>query len=111
MLRPIRYFRVFGWLFLTEQEEMRRIIQDFSGVERTTVEYQTWAAYAAAAAGESGAILVSSDKGVCSDNGTTVTVTFDGVSLEVRGPTTLHFCRLLLNFWGCQLSWLGLTAN
>ena len=62
----------------TEKGEMKRIIQDFSGVERTTVEYQTWAA-----AGDFGAILVSSDKGVCSDNGTTVTVTFESVSLEV----------------------------
>lgn len=63
---------------------MKQIMQDFSGVERTTVEYQTWAA------GDFGSTLVSSNKGVCSDNGTTVTVSFDIVSLEVGDHT--HYC-------------------
>lgn len=83
----------------TEKGELERIIQDFSGVERAVVEYQTWAAAtaAAAAAGEFGATLVVSDKGVCSDNGTTVTVTFESVSLEV-GHQAHYYCTSCSSF-------------
>lgn len=85
-----------------EKREMKRIIQDFSGVERAAVEYQTWSAAtttaAAAAAGGLGATLVPSDKGVCSDNGTTVTVTFERVSLEVRNEA-YHCCSSFRKRW------------
>ncbi|CAM9289872.1 unnamed protein product, partial [Sphacelaria rigidula] len=52
----------------TEEEKLERILQEFDGVERTTVRYAS-----------SG---VTRPLGVCSDNGTTVTVTFTTASFE-----------------------------
>lgn len=52
------------------------MLQDFSGIEQATVEYSTWD-------GNSTADLLLGSRGVCSDNGTTVTVTFDSISMEV----------------------------
>lgn len=56
---------------------MERILQDFSGVEQTSVEYSTWTA------DDDIATEGVNNKSVCSDNGTTVTVTFAAASLEV----------------------------
>lgn len=60
-------------------------MQEFSGIERTTVEYTTWMEGTSTAdpgrATTAGLILGS--RGACSENGTTVTVTFDSISMEV----------------------------
>lgn len=66
------------WLKLSHQEGLKRILQDFSGIEQATVEYSTWNS-------NSTNDLLLGSRGVCSDNGTTVTVTFDRISMEVGG--------------------------
>ncbi|CAM9804617.1 unnamed protein product, partial [Scytosiphon promiscuus] len=65
-------------------EGLKRILQDFSGIERTTVEYTTSMPTASSGTEDSArsAHLLLGNKGVCSNNGTTVTVTFDAVSTE-----------------------------
>lgn len=60
------------------QEELKRILQDFSGIEQATVEYSTWDY-------NTTSDLLLGSRGVCSDNGTTATVTFDSISMEVGG--------------------------
>lgn len=66
---------------LFRQEGLKRILQDFSGIEQATVEYSTWASNTTT--GHTG--LLPGSRGVCSDNGTTVAVTFDSISMEVGG--------------------------
>lgn len=63
------------------QEGLKRILQDFSGIERMTVEYRTWASGNAEGSGSHATSGVNA--GVCSENGTTVTVTFESISIEV----------------------------
>lgn len=56
-------------------------MQDFSGIERTTVEYSTWASSNTEDSGSH--TTTGLTVGVCSENGTTVTVTFESISIEV----------------------------
>lgn len=72
-----------SWPNPPRQEGLKRILQDFSGIERTTVEYRTWNSSTGDPAGAATTGLMLGSRGVCSDNGTTVTVTFDSVSIEV----------------------------
>lgn len=65
------------------QEGLKRILQDFSGVERTSVQFSI----PAIVRERSG----WNNNGVCSSNGTFVTVTFESVSLEV---CLLHLKKL-----------------
>lgn len=65
----------------TLQEGLKHILQDFSGVERVSVEYNT------AVTRENWATTGLRNKGVCSDDGTNVTVIFESVSLEVGHDT------------------------
>ena len=59
-------------------------MQDFSGIERTTVAYSTWVSSTVEnSTGGTTTGLMLGSRGVCSDNGTTVTVTFESVSIEV----------------------------
>lgn len=60
------------------KEELTSIFQDFSGVERVSVVYSP------SAIEEETPAFSLVNRGVCSDSGTLVNVTFDGVSLEVR---------------------------
>ncbi|CAM9114790.1 unnamed protein product [Hapterophycus canaliculatus] len=65
------------------EEGLKRILQDFSGIERTTVNYTTWTSTASFAAKDPGRGRSEHlPLRVCSDNGTTVTVTFDAVLIE-----------------------------
>lgn len=71
---------------LRRKEELRDILQEFSGVDRVGVAFS-------ASPGKRGAKGSRGRGGVCSEHGTSVTITFERVSLEVsrlarrpRGP-------------------------
>lgn len=78
------------------QEGLKRILQDFSGIERTTVEYSTWASSPTEDSWSQATTGLA--RGVCSDNGTTATVTFESISIEVgrwevqTAVVRLHTC-------------------
>lgn len=87
-------------LKLSLQEGLKRILQDFSGIEQATVEYSTWASNTTTGGTGSAKTtdLLLGSRGVCSDNGTTVTVTFDSISIEVCGWMDGWMGR-----WGVQI--------